>query len=237
MAAEGINLELLLGLKERLKERSSVVSELDGFLTGEANRMFREEDANRLQEMAAEIYREAAEAVSREEHARRRSAATNELGNMVIGVINELNPKIAGLSWNGEAAGKAMAARRSGRQQCFGTVVVGIGKGGVPSDVHVILISARARARNRPESEIIREFQQRGLRLFSPETFRSVTKGLVKDVLLGRFHLPIPQEQLPLGLTAPSVAIGTAHSFQWVPQYTDSRDERPGNASSTQGTF
>lgn len=229
MAAEGINMKFLLELKERLSERESALKELVGFFASGADQVGWETDAERLGGMAAEVFQEVRKAVAGEEESRSRSAATEALSNLGIAMLNEINPKIAGFLWNKERGEKALAARRSGRQHCFGTVLVGVGKGGLPDDVHVIVISEMARARNRPEPEIIYDMQQLSLLLFAPNAFHQVTDAVTEGLRQGKLHLPVTQEQLPPGLAIPRKAkIGMPTIVQWVPQSPGSGDARTG---------
>ncbi len=78
----------------------------------------------------------------------------------------------------------------------YGTVMVCVGPKGLPDDVRVVSISGLARESNRLESEIIQKLQKAGCLLFSQETFSRLIDKLVIDIREGRLHLPIPIEML-----------------------------------------
>ena len=89
-----------------------------------------------------------------------------------------------------------MAARNAGRQHCFGMIMVYVGNGGLPDDVHVVSISEKARTQNRLESVIILEMQKSGVLLFTPDAFWQLVEQLALDIHKGKLRLPILPEQL-----------------------------------------
>lgn len=72
----------------------------------------------------------------------------------------------------------------------FGTVMVRIGPGGVPDDVHVVSVSRLARDSLRKESEIIGELQKPKNTLLTEEKFLEFMDGLAEEIMAGRLSLP-----------------------------------------------
>ncbi|MFC1846482.1 hypothetical protein ACFLYS_00275, partial [Chloroflexota bacterium] len=127
---------------------------------------------------------------------------------------------------------KAVAALPSSKEHCFGTIMVCIGKGGLPDDVHVISVSRRARTQNQPESKIIQELQQRGMLLFSPDVFPVIINTLIEQLRAGKLSLPISLKQLPAELAIPlaklviprKVTVRLLTPVQLVPQLPAPKD-------------
>jgi hypothetical protein len=74
------------------------------------------------------------------------------------------------------------------------------------------------------ESKIIREFQQHGKWLFSPEVFLAMLDALIEQLHKGVLHLPISQKQLPAKLAIPrEITVAYLGQIQPVPQLPHGR--------------
>ena len=82
------------------------------------------------------------------------------------------------------------------KRRPFGTVMVRVGPKGLPDDVRVVSISELARESNRLEGAIIQELRKGGCLLFSQEAFSRLIDKLVIDVGEGRLRLPVSAEKL-----------------------------------------
>lgn len=78
----------------------------------------------------------------------------------------------------------------------YGTVIVCVGRRGLPEDVRVVSISKLARESNRSESETIQKLRKGGYLLYSQEMFSRLIEKLVIDVREGRLHLPVSSGKL-----------------------------------------
>ena len=73
----------------------------------------------------------------------------------------------------------------------FGTVLVAVGKEGLPDDVAVVPLSWLARESKKEEQEIRIALKERGYLLVEPEIFASLTDNLKRRVLDGAVSLPL----------------------------------------------
>lgn len=88
----------------------------------------------------------------------------------------------------------------------FGTVLVRIGPGGVPEDVHVVSVSRLARESNRKESEVIEEIQKAKNQLLTEDDFTGFMAWLAEKILEGRLGLPFKPR--------PSLQIQASHRLR-----------------------
>ena len=180
-------------LKDRARELLAACRTLDTMLAEGAVRLRQEAEVERLRAMATCIRRhleEAAQSENRAQDACRRAEALGGRGRALVkGIAVWEHAKV-------EAFEKTIAARRSGRQHCFGMVMVCVGKGGLPDDVNVVSISGRARDQNRSPSAIALDMQKRGALLFTPENFMQSVEGVASDIRKGKLRLPVLPEQL-----------------------------------------
>lgn len=80
----------------------------------------------------------------------------------------------------------------------YGTIIVGVGPGGVPRDVHVFPISRYARQQGVPEAKVIAELEAKGLRLFTPKAFSDFLTTLKDGILQGTSILPVAKPSTTL---------------------------------------
>ena len=85
-----------------------------------------------------------------------------------------------------------MASSVLSRKVPFGTVLMVIGKEGIPEDVKIIFISRLARESNRSESEVVANFKNNGYLSMTPETFTHVLDKVERGILDGSLPLPLP---------------------------------------------
>jgi len=78
----------------------------------------------------------------------------------------------------------------------FGTVLIAVGKGGLPDDIKVISLSCLARESNRSETEVEAGLEDNGYLLMTPEQFAELLDKVEQAVLDGFFSLPINIDKL-----------------------------------------
>lgn len=200
MATEGVTIQYLLNLKERLRERESDCEALDTFFAKGADLMAREADIVRLHNLTIRLKQHLEEAVLNEDGAQYASIKGDALSSIGGLIVKGIGSAIGGHTWSSEAFEKDLTGRRTRRQCTFGMIMVCIGKGGLPDDVHIVSVSEKARTQNRSESTIILEIQQSGALFFTPDKFMQLIEELVRDIHKGKSRLPILPEQLPVKL-------------------------------------
>jgi len=197
MAAEGVTIQYLLNLKEQLRERGFACKELDNFFATGAERMAREGDIKRLQNLTTLLKQHLVEVIQSEDSARCASLEADVVGSIGGLIVKGLGSAIAGPAW-GEAFEKDQTVRRTRRQVTFGTIMICVGKGGLPDDVHIVSISKLARTQNRSESAIILEIQESGVLMFKPDEFWQLIEESIRDIRKGGERVPEPSEQLTI---------------------------------------
>ena len=181
--------------------------------------MAREADMKMLQNLTTRLKQDLEEAALSENGAEYASFKADAVGSVGSLIGKRIGSAIAGPAWREEAFEKELTARRTRRQCTFGTIVVCVGKRGLPDDVHVVSISKLARTHNRFESEVIQLLQQRGVLLFSPDVFHVMFGTLIEQLREGKLRLPISPKQLPAKLAIPrKVTVRLLTSIQLVPQ-------------------
>ena len=73
----------------------------------------------------------------------------------------------------------------------FNTVLVRIGLGGVPQDVHVVSVSSQARKSRQKEFRVIEELQKNQNLLLTEENFSELLDRLADKIIEGKLSLPI----------------------------------------------
>ena len=82
------------------------------------------------------------------------------------------------------------------RQVPFGTVLIAVGKGGLPDDLKVIPLSRLARELHKSELEIEASLKHNGYRLMTPEKFAKVLDKVERGILDGSVSLPIVIDEI-----------------------------------------
>jgi hypothetical protein len=182
-----------------------------------ADHLVREADIKRLQSLAYGLKHQLEKAYLREDGAQkgwRRAGTIGDIAELVgkeIGSTPGEHPSV-------EVFKTTLMARRASRQNCFGMILICVGQGGLPDDVRLVLISGLARSQNREEDDIIREIQQRGEWLFSPEGFLVMLDTLIEQLREGKLRLPISLKQLPAKLAIPrQITVEFVLPFKSVP--------------------
>ena len=78
----------------------------------------------------------------------------------------------------------------------FNTVLVRIGLGGVPQDVHVVSVSSQARKSRQKEFRVIEELQKKQNLLLTEENFSELLDRLADKIIEGKLSLPISLQSI-----------------------------------------
>jgi hypothetical protein len=115
----------------------------------------------------------------------------------VIGAIGD----ISNADWLKKLS-QNMAKPIPGGAPVSGTVMIRIGPGGVPDDVHVVSISSLARESKRSESDVIVALQKAKNQLQTENEFTGLMSWLAQEILEGRQSLPF-KPKLAILIPAP----------------------------------
>ena len=162
--------------------------------------MAREADIVRLQNLTIRLKQHLEEAILNEDVAQYASIKGDAVSSIGELIVKGIGSAIGGHTWSSETFEKSLTARRSRKQRTFGTIMVCVGKDGLPDDVHIVSISEEARTKNRSESAVILEMKESGALLFAPGKFMQLVEGVVRDIRKGKSRLPILPEQLSIKL-------------------------------------
>jgi len=173
-----------------LRRQTAAAEELGHILDQCAKSVLRRDQAVSLQNLTERIMREvqhleAIEAVASNKFKERRltrGALSFAVGTLFAAIAGERDP----LSRGARSIQPAL-----GQRAPFGTVLVAVGKDGLPDDVKVVLLSRFARDSNRSESEISDIIRERGYLLIAPQIFAALVDKLESRVLDGSVSLPV----------------------------------------------
>jgi hypothetical protein len=202
MAGIEVDSQYLIDLRTKILEAGADYKSLNNFFVIGAGRLGRQEDVKQLQNLISKLKQQLDNVLLSEDGAKAawsKADAIKDIGGLLGTVIGSITGKH---DWE-EKFEKNLSASQESKKQFFGTIMICLGKGGLPGDAQVVSISGLARAQNREESEIIREFQQQGKWLFSPGVFFEMLETLIEQLYEGKLHLPISLKQMPAKLAIP----------------------------------
>jgi len=199
MAGIDVNSQYLHDLRKRIREAGSTSKELNSFFVNGADNLGREADVARLQDLTFRLRQQLKEVESSEDDARVARSKADAIGD-AGGLLGMLIGSVTGKHDWEEKFEKELNARRLGSRQSFGTIMICIGKGGLPEDAWVVSISKLARTQKLSETTIIHKFQESGTLLFTPDEFWQLIEELMRDTHDGKRKLPISYDQLVMKL-------------------------------------
>jgi len=189
------NSAYLKDLRHQARQLSAASLSLSNLFFEEAVRLDWRDEASRLEALYLSI-RQQLDGARRDEAAASRGHSEARvmisLGGLVVGGAIKMASENKQLLAFSDRLLKGLG----GEQRPFGTVLICVGRKGIPDDVQVVSISRLARELNREESEIINELRIRGCLLFGEEAFSLLINRLTDDVQEGRLSLPISTEKL-----------------------------------------
>ena len=152
--------------------------------------LIRHDQVARLRILKARIMREV-EDIERMETTAQRGANTQALlGGAAVLTLGSIFSAAKGRK-DALNIGARMAGSVLSRKVPFGTVLIAVGKGGLPDDSKIIPLSRLARESNRSESEVETSLKYGGYLLMTPDTFAKVLDKVECGILDGSVSLPI----------------------------------------------
>ena len=97
--------------------------------------------------------------------------------------------------------GAQMARSTLSRKAPFGTVLIGIGKEGIPEDVKVIPVSRLARESKNSESDVVASLKRNGYLMMTPQVFTQALDRVEREILDGSLSLPIKISKMTKRIT------------------------------------
>lgn len=195
METEGESSRRLKELQHQLRRRNSAVEDMVPLLNQFASHLLRRDQAASLDNLSARIIKEVEEALMAENMARsnfnKQKLIAGGIGFAATTLIAASLGKEDALSRGGKSFISAI-----NRAASFGTVLVSIGKGGLPEDVRVLPVSNLARQFNKTELEINKAIREHGHLLMTVDTFSSLTQVAKKGILNGSISLPLTSEKI-----------------------------------------
>jgi hypothetical protein len=201
--------QLLGALHRRVREQNDAVAILGQVFVQEAERLRRHDEAYCLDELGRRVTQEAKELRRMEGSASYGFAKTKRDTAVANFILGSLIAAFVGTKQHPLLVGAKLAASERLRSAPFGNLVVAIGPGGIPDDVHVIPLSRLAREQGRAESQVLAALKDSGYQLMTPEVFSTVIDELKEKVLKGVLALPTAGASLVL-----KPADG---SSEWIP--------------------
>jgi uncharacterized coiled-coil protein SlyX len=191
----------LAEMKCQLERQKTVVEELGQVVASHAQSVIRYDHTVILETLKARIMQEVNNAHARED------LASNEFNNgQIIGgsvgflasiIFTPKDSRIDPLERGANAFFSAI-----NKKVPFHTVLVAIGKNGLPDDVTVVSISALARNSHKFELEIMGNFAKDGYLLLDSRQFTGLINNLKSKVLDGSALLPLNVEKVTSYLPA-----------------------------------
>jgi uncharacterized coiled-coil protein SlyX len=177
-------------LQCQLRRQTAVVEELGPVLDQCAKSVLRRDQAVHLHALSTRIMREVDDAQMTE------VVASNEFSKRKLrrGALSfAAGALLAAIAGQGDSLsrGARLVQPVLGQKVPFGTVLVAVGKDGLPDDVNVVSLSRLARDSNRSESEISDVLRERGYLLIAPKIFAALVDKLESRVLDGSMSLPV----------------------------------------------
>lgn len=191
----------LADIKHQLRRQKAIVEELGQVLPPNVQSVLRFDQAIILDELKARVMREVEDAHMTEVLASKEFSKRQCIGGIVGFTAGTIFAAIDGRE-NPVSRGINVLQSTINEKAPFNTVLVAIGKNGLPDDVTVVPISALARQSNRNESEIMGNFAKDGYLLLDSWQFTRLIDNLKSKVLDGSTLLPMNVEKVTSYLLA-----------------------------------
>ena len=195
METEGEFNRRLKELQCQLRNHKAASRELGTVLHHHAQGVLGHDQAVSLDELKAKIKKEVDDARLVEIIAKNKfidGKFTAGLTGSIVGTLSSLITHRGNPLYEGASRLKSAL----GRKAPFDTVLIVIGRRGLPEGVAVIPLSKWARNYNRSEAEIRDAFRNRGCLLMTPEIFSMLVEDLKLRVLDGSSSLPLSIDQI-----------------------------------------
>ena len=181
-------------LQCQLRRQTTAVEELGGVLDQCATNVLRRDQAFSLDNLSARIMREVEDAQITEVVASNKFNERQLTRGVLSFAAGALFAAIAGQR-DPLSRGARLIQPVLDQKAPFGTVLVAVGKQGLPDDVAVVPLSRLARESKKGEQEIRDILQESGCLLVEPEAYALFMDNLKRRVLDGSVSLPVSVEQ------------------------------------------
>ena len=182
--------QLVVILHEMARNQSKALEYLGDLFANESNRMYRISQARQLDELRSKIEQEIGVLQCQESTSSLASSEGTLISGLAIlaggALVSNItkNPKIFNSC-------KQTAINGFKRKEPFGTIVVAIGKGGIPDDVHVVPLSEQARNEKTTENAVKTMLESKGYFTMPENNFYIHIDKLKDRVLKGDVALPV----------------------------------------------
>jgi len=188
-------IQLIIVMRSELEQQVVALKKL-AVIFAEGNvQLIRHGQVTRLRILESRIMGEVENIKRMESAAQMGSTKGALLGGGVAFIIGSLFMAARGRK-DAAHVGARMASSVLNRKVPFGTVLMVIGKEGIPEDVKVVSISRLARESSRSESEVVANFKNNGYLSMTPETLTHVLDKVERGILDGSLSLPINIDEL-----------------------------------------
>jgi len=190
--------ELIQTMRSELGEQAIAVKELAIAITESERQIVRRDQVIRLGILRSRIMREVKDIERTESAAQYRATKRALFGDAPAAfTLSSLLAYAIGLKDAPQFGLKSMLSTLA-REKPFGTVLIAVGKGGLPEDLKIIPLSLWARDSNRKESEVEDSLKSDGYLLMAPEQFAELLDKMESGILDGSYSLPVGIDRLSL---------------------------------------
>ena len=187
--------QLLQTLRQRLVEQAEALTALKGVLALEAEHLRRHDQAVCLHDLGSRVMQEVEGTQQTESDAASSFKERRLIGGVMKFTLGALGAAVAGRQAP-LSVGAQLASTEFERKQPYGTLLVAVGPGGIPDEVHVVAVSRLARESRKTEAEIEAALQAGGCLLVAPHSFFRVMEQLENAAARGVLTLPVPRDSL-----------------------------------------
>jgi len=192
--------ELIQTMQSELGEQVIAVKELAVAITESERQIGRRDQVTRLHILKSRVRREV-EDIERMESAALSSANKSALlGGGIAFSLGSLFMAAVGRK-DAFSDGARMAESVLARKIPFDTVLIAVGKGGLPEGLEAISLSRLARESSKSESEVEDSLKSNGYLLMTPEQFAELLDKMECGILDGSYSLPLTVDALSLLIT------------------------------------
>ena len=190
--------ELIQTMRSELGEQRIATQELAVAIEESERQIVRRDQVTRLRILRSRIMREVKD-IERMELAAQYSATKRALfgGAPAAFTFGSLLADAIGLK-NAPQFGVKLMLSTLARENPFGTVLIAVGRGGLPEDLKIIPLSLWARDSKRKELEVKDSLKYEGYLLMTPRQFAELLDKVESGILDGSYSLPVGIDRLSL---------------------------------------
>jgi len=187
------------GVRHKLRTQATAVGELELNLAQCARILSQHDQVNSLHILKDRVMQEVEDARIMETVVSASSSQARLTAGLVMLATGIVSAAVTGKE-SLFSVGAKHAKLAWDRREPFGTVMIAIGKLGLPGDVQVLPVSRLAREQNTSQMHIIKTLRDGGYLLMDPGTFSQLVDSLERKILDGSICLPVSKEHLAIEL-------------------------------------